>query len=80
MDKNSTNAASLIDSGVNKTERAQGNTQIVQNNSSNYNFVSLSIKKASNKVNRNNLKIFNSYAQSCKFYNIFHVYISSHTQ
>ena len=73
MDKNSTNEASLIDSGVNKTERAQGNTQIVQNNSSNYNFVSLSIKKASNKIDRNNLKIFNSYGQSCKFKTVFTV-------
>ena len=80
MDKSSTNEASLIDAGVNKTERAQGNTEIMQNNSSSYNFVSLSIKRASNKVERNNLKIFNSYAQSCKFYKNFYIFILSQSQ
>ena len=80
MDKNSTNEASLIDAGLNNSERALENTKFMQNNSSSFNFVCLSIKKASNKVDRNNLKIFNSYGQSCKFYNNFHVCISSHPQ
>ena len=70
MDKSSINEASLIDAGVNKSERAPGNTKVIQNNSSSYNFVSLNIKKASNNVDRNNLKIFNSYRQSCKFITI----------
>ena len=80
MDKNSTNEASLLDAGVNKSERAPKNTKVMQNKSSGYNFVSLSIKKASNKIDGNNLMVLNSYARSCKSYNNFHVYISSHTQ
>ena len=65
MDKNSTNESSLIDAGLNNAERALGNTKFMQNNSSSYNFVCLSIKKALNKVDRNSLQIFNSYGQSC---------------
>ena len=75
MDKSSINEASLIDAGVNKSERGLKNTKVMQNKSTSYNFVSLSIKKASNEVGRNNFKVFNSYAQSCKFYNNFHIYI-----
>ena len=71
MDKNSTNEASLVDAGLNNSERAPGNTKVMQNNSSSYNFVSLSINKASHKIDRNSLKIFNSYGQSCKFKTIF---------
>ena len=80
MDKQSTIEASLIDAGLNNSKKSPGNTKVMQNNSSSYNFISLSINKASNKVDRNNLKIFNSYGQSCKFYNNFHVCISSHPQ
>ena len=68
MDKSSRNEASLIDAGVNKSERDLENIKIMQNNSSSYNFVSLSINHVSNEVDRNSLKIFNSYAQSYKFY------------
>ena len=73
MDKNSTNEASLIDAGLNNSERALGNTKFMQNKSSSYNFVCLSIEKALNKVERNSLQIFNSYGQSCKFKTIFTV-------
>ena len=58
MEKISTNEARLVDAGLNKSKRASGNTKFMHNNSSSYNFVSLSIKKALNKVERNNLKIF----------------------
>ena len=73
MDKKYTNKASLVDAGENSSKRAPENTKIVQNNSSSYNFVSLNIKKALNKVDINNLKIFNSYGQSCKFKIVFTV-------
>ena len=64
MDKKSTNEASLIDAGLNNSKRARVDTEILQNNNTSHNFVNLSIKKASNKVDRNNLKIFNNYGQS----------------
>ena len=64
MDKSSTNEASLIDAGLNNSKRARVDTAILQNNSTSHSFVNLSIKKASNKVDRNNLKIFNNYGQS----------------
>ena len=70
MDKNSTNEASLVDACVNISERAPGYTEVMQNNSPSYNFVSISIKKALHKVDRNSLQIFNSYGQSCKFITI----------
>ena len=73
MEKNSINKASLLNAGLNNSERAPGNTKIMQNNSSSYNFVCLSIKKALNKVDRNSLQIFNSYGQLCKFKTIFMV-------
>ena len=73
MDKKYTNKASLVDAGVYKPKKASENTKVMQNNSSSYNFVNLSIKKASNKIDKNNLKIFNSYGQSCKFITIFTV-------
>ena len=73
MDKKSTNEARLIDAGLNNSKRARVDTAILQNNSTSHSFVNLSIKKASNKVDRNNLKIFNSYAQSCKFKTVFTV-------
>ena len=73
MEKIYTNEASLIDAGLNKSEKVSENTKVMQNNSSSYNFVNLCIKKASNKIDRNNLKIFNSYSQSCKFITIFTV-------
>ena len=63
MDKKSTNEASLIDAGLNNSKRARVDTAILQNNSTSHSFVNLSIKKASNKVDRNNLKIFNNYGQ-----------------
>ena len=71
MDKKYTNEASLVDAGVYKPKKASVNTKVMQNNSSSYNFVSLSTKKALNKVDINNLKIFNSYGQSRKFITIF---------
>ena len=71
MEKVYTNEASLIDAGLNKSEKVSENTKFMQNNSSSYNFVSLSINKASHKIDRNNLKIFNSYRQPCKFITIF---------
>ena len=58
MDKKSTNEASLKDAVVNISERAPVYKEVMQNNSPSYNFVSLSIKKALNKVERKNLKIF----------------------
>ena len=64
MDKKSTNEARLIDAGLNNSKRARVDTAILQNNSTSHSFVNLSIKKASNKVDRNNLKIFNNYGQS----------------
>ena len=67
MEKNSTNKASLVDAGLNNSTRAPGSTKVMQNNSSSFNFVSLSIKNTSNEVDRNNLKIFNIYGQSGKF-------------
>ena len=74
MDIKSTNEARLIDAGVNKSKRAPGNTKVVQNNSSSYNFVSLSINNVSNKIDRNNFKNFYSYGQSCKFITTFCLY------
>ena len=71
MEKIYTNEASLINAGLNKSEKVSENTKVMQNNSSSYNFVSLSINKASHKIDRNSLKIFNSYGQSCKFKTIF---------
>ena len=73
MEKNSINEASLLNAGLNNSEKSPGNTKIMQNNSSSNNFVCLSIKKALNKVDRNSLQIFNSYSQSCKFKTIFTV-------
>ena len=64
MDKKSTNEARLIDAGLNKSKRARVDTENLQNNSTSHNFVSLSIKKVLNKIDRNNLKIFNNYGQS----------------
>ena len=64
MDKKSTNEARLIDAGLNNSKIVRVDTEILQNNSTSHYFVNLSIKKASNKVDRNSLKIFNNYGQS----------------
>ena len=50
MEKVYTNEASLIDAGLNKSEKVLEKTKVMQNNSSSYNFVSSNINKALNKV------------------------------
>ena len=61
MDKKYTNEASLVDAGVYKPKKASENTKVMQNNSSSYNFVNLSIKKASNKIDRKALNMFDVF-------------------